>query len=434
MLTRRRFFGFSGIGMLAVSTGCLPATLQQSVDGADISADTLQHRSELKNVKSRLLGYPINMNTPPDDFFAWRKQLFEAGIDAFAYNNVGNPFKASPIPFNTHDFEREIILKFGKLFAFPAHDTWGFLSHSGTDSNMHGMYMGRTILKGRTGVLPKAYFTREAHYSVQILRDLLGLETVMVETLPDGAMDPDDLAQKLAENASVPALVVATIGTTFKGAIDSVDRIQEKLAGYASYLHVDAALFGGYLPFTPHAAEVSYMTGKDANTRRYDSIAVSCHKFFGFPSPAGLFVTKLSLYDEFNALFSRIHNPEYIHHVPGTITCSRDAVKPAEFCYFTTPAARAGQEEDAQLMLKNAAWLLDQLTTHFPQLSATRANLLSNTIYFRNPGAAIVGKYSLATMHLNVNNMPVEFAHVVVMPHVSQTVLTEFLTDLENGN
>ena len=85
---------------------------------------------------------------------------------------------------------------------------------------------------------------------------------------------------------------------------------------------------------------------------RYDSIAVSCHKFFGFPSPAGLFITRQSLYAEFNELFSEIHNPEYIHHVPGTITCSRDAVKPAEFFYFTTPTALAKQAEDAELMLE----------------------------------------------------------------------------------
>ncbi len=219
---------------------------------------------------------------------------------------------------------------------------------------MHGMYMGRTILKGRTKLLPKAYFTREAHYSVQILRDLLGLDSVVVKTLPDGGMDPDDLARRLAENTDASALVVATVGTTFKGAIDNIDRVQEKLRSHPSYLHVDAALFGGYLPFTRHAAEISFRKKDASDSGRYDSIAVSCHKFFGFPSPAGLFITTQGLYEEFNALFGRIHNPEYIHHVPGTITCSRDAVKPAEFYHFTTPSARARQVEDATLMLQNA--------------------------------------------------------------------------------
>ncbi len=318
----------------------------------------------------------------------------------------------------------------GKLFAFPPNDTWGFLSHSGTDSNMHGMYMGRTLLKGRTGIAPKAYFTREAHYSVQILRDLLGLETVTVETLADGGMDPNDLADKLKDNADYPALVVATVGTTFKGAIDNLDRIQEKLRGHASYVHLDAALFGGYLPFTPHANVVAHQTSDATASVRYDSVAVSCHKFFGFPSPAGIFVTRKSIYDEFNEFFGRIHNPEYIHHVPGTITCSRDAVKPAEFYYFTTSAARAKQIEGAKLMLGNADYLREELDGHFPALSATKANTLSNTVYFKSPGDAIVKKYSLATMSLVVDGETAEYAHVVVMPHVTKEILSEFLEDL----
>lgn len=432
MLTRRRFLGYSGIGSLAISNLCRPPMLHQLACGAEAPSDAPQQKAEFKLSKNRLLGYPINMNDPPAEFYAWRRELFEAGIDAFAFNNVGNPFNKSPVPYNTHDLERETILRFGKLLAFPRDGTWGFVSHSGTDSNMHGMYMGRTILKGRTGRLPKAYFTREAHYSVQILRDLLGLETVMVETLPDAGMDTDDLALKLARNKDVPALVVATVGTTFKGGIDNIDRIQERLRGHASYLHVDAALFGGYLPYTTHDAEVSFRAHDAELAGRYDSIAVSCHKFFGFPSPAGLFITKQSLYDEFNERFSRIHNPEYIHQVPGTITCSRDAVKPAEFYYFTTPPARARLAEAAQLMLKNAAYLLREMQTHFPNLSAARANPLSNTIYFRNPGDRIVNKYSLATMHLDIDRQRQEFAHVVVMPHASRETLDEFLADLKN--
>jgi len=431
MVSRRLFLGSSGLGALAVATGCLPPAFLRSAVSAEVPPDSLQKKAALQGLKERLLGYPINMNTPSEEFFAWRAELLKSGVDKFAFNNVGNPFKASPIPYNTHDFEREIVREFGKLFCFPVDDTWGFLSNSGTDSNMHGMYMGRTLLQGRTGLVPKAYFTREAHYSVQILRDLLGLETVMVETLADGGMDPDDLADKLAANANVPALVVATIGTTFKGAIDNVDRIQEELADVTSYLHVDAALFGGYLPFTHHAKEVSYQSARRLDAGRYDSIAVSCHKFFGFASPAGLFVTKQGLYNEFNELFSRIHNPEYIHHVPGTITCSRDAVKPAEFYYFTTPPALAQQAGDAQLMLMNTTWFLDQMHSHFPQYSATRSNDLSNTIYFRHPGEAIVTKYSLATMRLDIGGKSELFAHVIIMPHVSQNVLAEFLQDLE---
>jgi histidine decarboxylase len=435
MLTRRRFLSYGGTGILAIAAGCRPENINGLLNQGETPSNinlSLAEKAKLAKLKNLLLGYPVNMSTPPPAFFAWRQQLLESGIGTFAYNNVGNPFKESCIPFNTHDFERELILNFGKLFAFPANNTWGFLSHSGTDSNMHGMYMGRTVLKGRTGVIPKAYFTKEAHYSVQILRDLLGLETVFVETLPDGGMNAHDLKRKLADNRSHPALVIATIGTTFKGAIDQVDGIQKVLKGYPSYLHLDAALFGGYLPHTAHAGEVLYQSRTNPTAVRYDSIAVSCHKFFGFPSPAGLFITTKSHFEEFNELFSQIHNPEYIHHVPGTITCSRDAVKPAEFYFFSTPSAMTKQAEDAESILQNTAYLMAQMQTHFPQLQPSRANDLSNTIFFRKPSDRIVKKYSLATMRLEIGHeQRDDYAHVVVMPHANREILTEFLTDLD---
>lgn len=376
------------------------------------------------------LGYPVNMNVPPPAFFDWRQQLLDAGINRIAYNNAGNPFQAAKIPFKTHAFEQEVIRRFGKLYAFPNDNIWGIVSNSGTDSNMHGLYMGRTLLKGRTGKLPKVYFTQETHYSIQILQDLLGLEAVLVQTLADGSMDAQDLRQKLVEHRDYPALVVATIGTTFKGAIDPVELIQQVLAGHPSYVHLDAALFGGYLPFTRYAETVAYPSLLNLGAARYDSIAVSCHKFFGFPSPAGLFITTQSQFDEFSTLFSRIHNPEYIHPVPGTISCSRDAVKPAEFYFFSTPAAMAKMTEDAQNILQLTDYLLDQLQNQFAHLQPKRANALSNTLYFRQPSERIVKKYSLATMPLTVDQTRQAYAHVVVMPHVQQKVLTEFLNDL----
>lgn len=433
MLTRRRFLSVGAAGLAAAAGGgCRPLNWdwQDQLSLADDANLSLEGRRRLANAKDKLLGYPINMNTPPEDYFAWRQTLFEAGLGRFAYNNVGNPFKPSPIPFNSHDFEREIIRTFAGVYAFPGEDVWGFLSHSGTDSNMHGMYMGRTILNGRTGRLPKAYFTKEAHYSVQILRDLLGMEGVEVQTTADGAMDVGDLARKLEQHRDAPALVVATIGTTFKGAIDPIDGIREALQGRESFLHLDAALFGGYLPHTEHAEQVACRSPARPDALRYDAIAVSCHKFFGFPSPAGLFITTAGHFEEFNRYFSKIHNPEYIHHVPGTITCSRDAVKPAEFYYFSRPAALQRMQADAEMMLQNSDYFQAQMLNRLPKFQVKRANALSNTLYFRKPSERIIQKYSLATMQVIVNGEAQDHAHVVVMPHVSRAVLDEFVADL----
>jgi histidine decarboxylase len=424
-ITRRRFLGFSAAGLVAAAGGCRPQNLDLAAQGRmrGTEAGPLAEKARMAPHKNRFLGYPVNMNVPPEGFFAWRKQLQEAGIGTFAYNNVGNPYRPSPIPFNTHDFERQLIDSFAAIHGFPQDDVWGFLSNSGTDSNLHGMYVGRTLLQGRTGKRPRCYFTREAHYSIQILADLLGLERVFVGTLPDAGMDPDDLARQLKANRDRPALVVATCGTTFKGGIDRIDVIRQVLGKHPAYLHLDAALFGGYLPHTPYAEEVTHGAG------RYDSIAVSCHKFFGFHSPAGLFITTAHAFEDFNALFSQVHSPEYIGHVPGTITCSRDAVKAAEFWFYAQPDARRRQAEDARAMLAMTGDLMARLQDHVPHVRPVRASPASNTLWLRRPAEWIVEKYSLATMRVD----GVDCAHVVVMPHVDHTVADAFLDDLEHA-
>ncbi len=435
LMNRREFLSLSGATALVAT--CTPQVMlgQSPLNRPrQTSSALLKSMQGLPQQKNLLLGYPINLTTLPEEFLTWRKALFSVGLNQFAFNNVGNPYEHSHIPFNSHHFEKALIDRFGAIYGFSPDSLWGFLSNSGTDSNMHGLYIGRTILKSQTGVLPKIYFTQEAHYSIQILRDLLNMEWVVVGTHRDGSMDIDDLERQLNAHPDHPALVVATIGTTFKGAVDSIDGIQAKLKGRTAYLHLDAALFGGYLPHTQYAADLLHEIseqGTGRKVKRYDSIAVSCHKFFGFPSPAGLFITSKTNFEAFLTQFSEVHECEYILQVPGTITCSRDAVKPAEFYFFSSETAFNKQAEDAKAILDNAAYLLKEMRTHYAHLQPVRANDRSNTIYFRKPNDAVVNRYSLAIMGLVIDGQPAPCAHVVVMPHASKEVLDRFLSDLD---
>lgn len=436
LLNRRQFLNLTGTAALIATCSPSALALQQPPSHHrkhnPSGATALNALRNLAQHKNRLLGYPINMTALPEDFLAWRNELASTGFNQFAFNNVGNPYEHSSIPFNSHPFERELINRFAARYGFPKNNVWGFLSNSGTDSNMHGLYMGRTILHSETGVMPKIYFTKEAHYSIQILRDLLGLDWITVNTRPDGSMDADDLERQLNAHPNHPALVVATIGTTFKGAIDPIDTIQEKLKKRTAYLHLDAALFGGYLPHTPFAGEILHEAPNPGiSMKRYDSIAVSCHKFFGFPSSAGLFITTQANFETFRAQFSRIHDPEYIHQIPGTITCSRDAVKPAEFYYFSSESSFAQQTADAKTMLDNTAYLLKEMNNHYSYLRPVRTDNRSNTIYFVVPGKLVVERYSLATMKLEIDGQLMPYAHAVIMPHAKREILDQFLTDLK---
>lgn len=435
MISRRSFLTAAG------ATGMVAAAGYASCRPGEPPADTvefpgaacaggrpeyLQRRARVLHKKDPkvFLGYPGNKNTPPEGYFKWRDELFGVEIGQRQNNNVGDPYRKRGV-YNTHYLEAEIIDRFGARFGFDRQNTWGFISNSGTDSNMHGAYIGRTLLKQKTGVTPKIYYTGEAHYSIQIIRDLLALEEILVTTTPDGAMDSADLKNKLEQNNGAPALVLATIGTTFKGAIDDIDAIREALRGHEAYVHLDAALFGGYLQASEFAKDLA-ATGQSG--KRYDSIAVSCHKFFGFPMVAGMFVTSKSTFEEFREYFSRVHNPDYISHVPGTITCSRNAVPPGLFHYFSTDEAFRIQAADARAVLSNAAYLHRELNNHFPELDAKRADDRSNIIYFRQVSDEVKRKWSLATIGKGTTE---SLAHAVVMPHATRRYLDEFLSDLE---
>ncbi len=438
MLSRRNFLVGSSILAASGTALCSPpaavdppaSVAAQPAGVADAKAQSfLRSRGEwLKNHDPKIfLGYPANMNKPPAGFFKWREQLASVDVGRRNMNNVGDPFY-SPGGFDTQFLEADVITRFGARYGFPADDIWGFISNSGTDSNAHGALVGRTLLKARTGVTPRVYYTKEAHYSIQIIRDLLAMQEVLIATDETGAMDIADLRVQLQANRDAPALILATIGTTLKGAVDDIDGINAALEGYESYIHLDAALFGGYLHATDYAADL-HKLGKSG--KRYDSIAVSCHKFFGYTGAAGIFVAGKKDFEEFRQLFASVHDPAYISHVPGTITCSRDAVKPAEFHYFCTAESLLQQERDARLVLDNARYLLDEMQSHFPEFNPVLADRRSNTVYFDNlVSRELKKKWTLATVKASESHGK-SLAHVVVMPHAEKPVLDRFLSDLD---
>ena len=87
----------------------------------------------------------------------------------------------------------------------------------------------------------------------------------------------------------------------------------------------------------------------------------------------------------------------------------------------------AAEDEFAGLMEE---YLREEIATRFPELDATRANPMSNTVYFRKPSDELVHEYTLATMDLERGGSAVPHAHVVVMPHATREVLDRFLEDL----
>ena len=387
----------------------LPADALTDEEPADLALVRLNRYAEMVMAQKELaFGYPGNLDIHLTGFYEW---LLESGVYSVIANNAGDPFDNNDPYMNTLDFEKEVIEYFAPLYGFDLDDLWGIVTFSGTDGNNHGIYFGSKYLEKKTGKKPVVYVSDAAHYSNMRLVDLQNLDLVLVPSDVHGCMIPEEFEKSLVTDR--PALVVYAMGTTFKGGIDDQEALNAVLAKYpemAVYRHVDAALFGGFLPFSEYADAVN------RKAQPYDSIAISGHKFFGMDEPAGLFLTTMEV--------KANQNPYEVAYLNGSmpmINCSRSAI------------ARHTSLED---FAKQASGMLERAVSLKAELDRLGwpawLEPMSNTVYFKRPSQAIVEKYALASDY--DDRLGGDLSHIVVMQHVTEERLQLFLNDLENAD
>lgn len=178
----------------------------------------------------------------------------------------------------------------------------------------------------------------------------------------------------------------------------------------------DAALFGGYLPFTEY---------KDLVDRRktgFDSISVSGHKFFGIDSPCGLFITTRDVYDN-----QSTYDISYLNANMRMINCSRSGIEPLKFWWLMKTVGDEGWTEQAARIFENTRYLKSELKRiGWPYWN----NEYSNTVIFRRPSAKVVRKYNLACGEDAAFGG--KLSHVVVMQHVTKDSIDRLIADLRN--
>ena len=349
----------------------------------------------LNEVASRLvdrqfyqLGYPFDQNLNLTGFYEW---LVSTGLNRLTLINVSDPYKTTWDMLNTDEFECKTLDFLAESFGF-AKDAagershWGFITSGGTDGNMHGVYFGRKALAAQSSHPPILYVSSEAHYSVQKLGDVQNIETRVIRSHPMGAMDVDDLRNQL--DPSRPALVVLAVGGTFKGAIDdqrAVAAVLDEVKPVAVYKHLDVALFGGYLPWLddPQAREVV-----NASVMKFDSLAVSGHKFYALNEPAGAFLCRKEVLASLHAM-----QVPYLNGAIPTISCSRSGFDALKFYWRIAVTGEEGFRSEARHILEMTDLLVTELRHRGVE---PLVNRWSNTICFPRPADNVVHEYSMA--------------------------------------
>jgi histidine decarboxylase len=340
------------------------------------------------------LGYPCN-----EDFDF--SELFR--FFGFAANNVGDPFGGSNIPLNTHDFEREVLADIAEFTHAPKDGWWGYVTSGGTEGNMYGLYVARELFP--EGI---CYFSEDTHYSVPKVLRLQHTRSIMLKSQQNGELDYTDLRETLRIHRDVPPIIFANIGTTMKGAVDSLTKIRAVLNDLAitnAYIHADAALSGMILPFVEHAQPWDFAAGAD-------SIAISGHKMLGSPLPSGVVLARKSHVDRI------ARSIEYIGALDTTIAGSRSAFGPLFLWYRLRTLGRDGLKTMVRRSLERAAYGVEALRAR--GIDAWR-NENSLTVVFPRPPEAVMKKWIIAPRR--------NIGHIITMPHVTEEMIDEFAAD-----
>ena len=349
---------------------------------------------EIKDGDQWQVGYPGNQNFDYSPLIPFLSHCL---------NNIGDPFHQTHYRGNTHQFEREVILHFAQLTGLGPDDAWGYVTSGGTEGNMYGLYLARELHP--EGML---YFSEEAHYSILKIARILNMPHTTVKRRSDGEIDYDDLSDMLTVHRDRPAIILATIGTTMRGAVDDIPAIRQiidELDIREHYIHADAALSGMILPYVDDPQPFGFDAG-------INSISISGHKLIGAPLPCGIVLTRKHLVEILGRAV------ELVGVNDTTLSGSRNGLTPLMLWYAINRYGKHEWRETVGGMLNVAEYAVKRFNEH--GINAWR-HRNSPTVVFDRPSQEVFDKWQIAPEG--------EVAHIITMPHVDFQTIDRLVED-----
>jgi tyrosine decarboxylase/aspartate 1-decarboxylase len=158
------------------------------------------------------------------------------------------------------------VAALARMFDWPKH--LGHLTSGGTMANLEALWIAGQLRPGEV-----IAGSEQAHYTHARISQVLGLKYEAVACRTDGRLDPAALERRLAQGGV--GTVVATLGTTSRGAVDPLPDVLALREKYGFRVHADAA-YGGYFTLIDNLRPDT-RAGYDG-LREVDSIVVDPHK------------------------------------------------------------------------------------------------------------------------------------------------------------
>jgi tyrosine decarboxylase / aspartate 1-decarboxylase len=166
----------------------------------------------------------------------------------------------------TSAMEKEAVAEIAAMFGWT--DFLGHLCGGGTMANLEALWVA-----GQLQPHKKILASEQAHYTHHRISSVLQLEFESIPVDSRGRMDIDALTKRVARGDI--GTVVATMGTTATGSVDSLPEILALRDRYGFRVHADAA-YGGYFTLAQNLADPA--KAAFARIAEVDSIVIDPHK------------------------------------------------------------------------------------------------------------------------------------------------------------
>ncbi len=284
---------------------------------------------------------------------------------------LNNNLLAEELSPGLSSLEQQLCVWFCSRLGLPE-ESGGVLASGGTLSNLMGLVVARSASGSGNGVI---LCSRDAHVSLQKAAIVMGLPADALQQLPvdvSGALCAAALADAIQslQARGIPChAVVATAGTTVRGAVDPLLDIADLCAQHDIWLHVDAAIGG---VFALSSATASLMRGLN----RADSITLNPQKLLGITKTSSLFLVrdKARLCMAFATGLPYMESPTGDHH-GGEV--GLQGTRPAEVLKLWLGLRQLG-EQGITAVLQGA---LERRRLLMKHLRSDRLHLLSGDLH-----------------------------------------------------
>ena len=329
----------------------------------------------------------------------------------------------------THEIEREVIRICAEdILGSGPDECDGYVASGGTEANVQAIWVYRNLFQNEFGARPneiKVVASADAHYSIAKACNLLGLERVSVpvnETTRQIELEQlDGLISKSQSSGVKYWIIVANMGSTMFGSVDSPDAIAERFeSADATYrLHIDGAFGGFVFPFTGDGRELGF------SNPRVSSVSLDAHKVLRAPYGTAIFLSRKGLLQHVNT-----DEANYVDGFDSTLIGSRSGANAiAVWMILMTYGPHGWQEKVMTLMSRTnklCDWLSEKGIEHYRN---PRMNVV--TIRASHVPREVAEKFTLIP---DSHSVTPTWYKVVVMEHVSTEVLEQLAVALPDAN